>query len=123
MDGGKNGAGMAIKAVFRTVITDLLHGLANDGGNIYDSLGRNLTHNGDDTRSRKGLASNARHGILSEHGIEYGIRDLVADLIGMPLGNGFGGKKKLTHEKTFLGKRKTPRLPEEKKAKISSLGN
>jgi hypothetical protein len=45
------------------------------------------------------LARYTRTGILGQDGIEDGIGNLVADFVGMPLGDRFGRKKNFGHGK------------------------
>ena len=40
----------------------------------------------------EGLAGDARFGLCREEGVEHGVRDPVAHLVGMPLRDGFGGE-------------------------------
>ena len=68
---------------------------------------RNSTHNVDQTGGGAGLTRHASVGILLENSVQHRVADLVADLVGMPLGNGFRGKQMSCHDdfSFLLGKR------------------
>ena len=68
----------------------------NDG-NINLTFGGDFAHNGYDTRGAESFAGNAGHFVPFKHFIENSIADLVADLIGMTLGNRFRREKHFFH--------------------------
>ena len=92
VDVGDNGAGVSVKAVFGAVIADVQHHLTGDLGDVHIAVGGDLAHNVDQARRSAGLAGHAAVGILFQNGVQHGIGDLVADLVGMPLGDGFRGE-------------------------------
>jgi hypothetical protein len=49
------------------------------------------------------LIGDAELDVVLDESIEYGVRDLIADLVRMPLGNGLAGKQVIvaTHSETL----------------------
>ena len=92
VDIGDDGTGVAVEAVLSPVVADVQHHLAGNLGNVHIAVGGDLTHNVDQARRGAGLAGHAAMGILLQNRVQNGIGDLIADLIGMSLGNGFGCK-------------------------------
>ena len=113
-------ASIAIKSVFRIVIADFANSLARNLCNIHSRVGRNLAHDSDHARSRKGFASNAGHRILRKHSIENAIRDFVANFVRMSFSDRLGCKKIFIHMSSLFVEKKSPRA-EIPRAKISSL--
>ena len=97
VDVGDHTAGISVKTILGTVITDVPDDLARNGLNIHVATGGDLTHDVDQAGGADRLAGNAGAGVLFQNGIQDGIGDLVADLIGMALGNGFGRKQEFGH--------------------------
>ena len=64
VDGSDHAAGVSVKTVFTSGVTNLTNGIANDFLNIYISLGGDLTHYQNHTGGGCGLAGYAAHGIL-----------------------------------------------------------
>ena len=89
VQGDDNGTAIAVKTVFCTVVTDLANGFADDSLNVHIRTGGDLTHYTHKTRGAECFAGYAGHRVLAQHFVKDGIRDLVADLVGMPLGNRF----------------------------------
>ena len=85
-------AGVAVEAVLRAVISDLADGLADDFVDIDVRLGGYLTHDRNDTGRGGRLAGDAGHRILLKHSVEDRVGDLVADLVRMTFGHGFGSE-------------------------------
>ena len=90
-------AGVAVKAVFCAVVAYLTNDLARDTRNVNIALGAYLTHDMDKAGGDGGLAGDAPLRVLLKDGVEHGVGDLVAYLIGMPLGHGFGCEKVMAH--------------------------
>ena len=90
VDIGDDSAGVAIKAVLGPVVADVQHYLAGDLGDVHIAVGGDLAHNVDQARGGTGFAGHAAIGVLLQDRVQDGIGDLVADLIGMPLGDGLG---------------------------------
>ena len=97
VDVGDNAAGIAVKAVLGAVIADLTHHLAGDLGNIHIAGGGDLTHDMDQTGGSGGFTGHAAIGVMRQNGIQHGIRDLIANFVGMTLGDGFGSKQSSCH--------------------------
>ena len=91
-------AGVAVEAVLRAVVADRADDLARDLRNVDVAACRDLAHDVDEARGNAGLAGDAAVGILLEDRVEHRVGDLVADLVGMPLGDGFGGEKIMAHK-------------------------
>src|SRR5699024_813989 len=88
--------------VLGAVIADGTDDLAGDAGDIDVAGGGDLAHNMDKAGGTGGLAGDAGAGVLRKNGVEDGVGNLVADFIGMPLGDGFGREKNFGHTKTSL---------------------
>ena len=96
---GDHAAGIAVKTVLGAVITNLADDLACNTGNINIAVGRDFAHDVDKTGGAGGLAGNAGTRVLFQDGIQNGIRNLVADFVGMAFGNGFGCEQNFGHKK------------------------
>ena len=64
VNGCDHAAGVTVKAIFRPVISDLLHGFADDLLDVHISLGGDLSHNHNQTCGHCRLAGHTAHGIL-----------------------------------------------------------
>ena len=98
IDVGDDGAGVAVKAALGGVVADVQHHLAGDLGDIHIAAGGDLTHDVDQAGGGAGLAGHAAVGVLLKDRVQHRVGDLVADLIGMPLGNGFRSKQMSCHD-------------------------
>ena len=98
VDVGDDGAGVAVKAVLGAVVADVQHHLTGDLGDIHIAVGGDLTHDVDQAGGGAGLAGHAAIGVLLKDRVQHRVGDLVADLIGMPLGNGFRSKQMSCHD-------------------------
>ena len=96
---GDHAAGIAVKTILGAVITNLADDLACNTGNINIAVGRDFAHDVDKTSGTGGLAGNAGTRVLFQDGIQNGIRNLVADFVGMAFGNGFGCEQNFGHKK------------------------
>ena len=90
-------AGIAVETVLGAVIADVAHHLAGDLGDVHVAGGGDLTHNVDKTGGDGRLAGHAAMGVFFKDGVQHSVADLIADLIGMSLGNGLGSKQMLCH--------------------------
>ena len=97
VDVGDDAAGVAVKAVLGAVIADGADDLARRAGDVHVAAGRDLAHDVDEAGGAGRLAGNAGTGVLRQDGVEDGVGDLVADFVGMPLGDGFGREKNFGH--------------------------
>ncbi len=97
VDIGDDAAGVAVEAVLCAVVADVADDLARDLRDVNIAAGADLAHDVDKAGGNGGLAGNAPLRILLHDGVEHGVGDLVANFIGMPLGNGLGSKEISTH--------------------------
>ena len=97
VDGGHDRAGVAVEAILGLVIADAADDLPGDGGNVHIAVGGNFTHDEYHTGGGDGLAGHAGVGVFFENGVQYAVRDLIADFIGMSLRYGFRCKDTLCH--------------------------
>ena len=86
-------AGIAVKTIFRAVITNLTHGFAHDLLNIYIGIGGDLTHNHNQAGGSAGLACNTAHRVFFHQRIQNRVRNCIAHLVRMSLSNGLGSKQ------------------------------
>lgn len=94
LDGDNDVAGTVVDTLLLIIITDLLEGVANDLLIVHGSLGGDLTEDHDHTSLGASLASDLGEGILCEASINNGVRNLIAELVGVPLVDRFRGKEK-----------------------------
>ena len=87
-----SGGDAAVEAKRRIGVADPLNRLANDVGAVHVRLGADLSgharHAGGDQR----LAGDSASRIVGADRVEHGVGDLVRDLVGMTLGDRFGGE-------------------------------
>ena len=77
------------KTIFRLGVTDAPDHFPGALFIVHFCCCGDLAHNMDCTGFRCDLTGAATHGILFQEGIQDPVRDLVADLVGMPFGDGF----------------------------------
>ena len=97
VDVGDDAAGLAVKAVLCSVIADLADNIAGYLGNVDVAVGAYLAHDVDKTGGHGGLTGDTTLGVLFQNCVKDSVGDLVADLIGMSLGHGFGCKQSFAH--------------------------
>ena len=85
-------AGVAVETVLRAVIADVADHAARDFGNVNVAVRGDLAHDVDKAGGDRRLAGYAAAGVFFKDRVEHRVGDLVADLVGMPLGDGFRGK-------------------------------
>ncbi len=107
-DGREHGAGLVVESHPRARVADVLHRLAHDHGHVDDGAGRDLARDHDDARLGERLARDARLRILGEDGVENGVGNLVAKLVGMTLGDGLRRELVTAHLAPTLGERHGP---------------
>jgi hypothetical protein len=90
LNGDQKVAGLVVEALGRVIVTNVLDGITDGLLVVEFGLGGNLTKDHDHTSLGGSLASDLGEGILTQAGIENGIRDLISDLIGVALSNGLG---------------------------------
>ena len=92
VDGGDDRDVVAVKAVFRAVIAYLAHGLAHDGGDVRIAVGGYFAKDGHHAGGGGAFAGHAGHFVVGEDGVQNRVGYLVAELVGMTLGDGFGSE-------------------------------
>ena len=97
VDGGEHRAGPGVKAVGGIVVADLVHGAADDVGDVHVAFGGNFAHYRHHAGGGDGLAGYPPVGVLGQDGVQDGVGDLVADLVGMSLGDGLGSENTVCH--------------------------
>ena len=85
-------AGIGIKAVIRFGISDLAHRIPYDLLDVHISVRGDFSHHHHQASSGAGLAGNPAHRILFHQGIQNGIGNRIAHLIGMSFSHGFGSE-------------------------------
>ena len=91
-DRGDDAAGAVVEAVARIGVASLADRLAHDLGNIDPGGGGDLAGDEDQAGGRRRLAGHARQRVVTQHRVEHAVADLVAQLVGMPLGHALAGE-------------------------------
>ncbi len=97
VDVGDYRARLCVEAIGGVRIADIPDHIARHLLQIHIRIGGDLAHNVHKARAGRCLAGHAAVWILLQHCVQNRIRDLIADLIGMPLGDGFGCKQFSCH--------------------------
>lgn len=84
---------LVVETLVRAVVTNLLDGIADDFLVVEVGFCGDFAENKDQTGLGGGLAGNFGEGVFFQAGVEDGIGDLVADLVGVALTDGFGGEE------------------------------
>jgi hypothetical protein len=96
-------AARAVETHVRMVVADIEYGLAHQRLDIHPGARRDLARHDDDAGLDQGLAGDPAARVGRDDRIEHGVRNLVSHLVGMALGNGFGGKgKTVAHNVKYL---------------------
>ena len=80
-----------------TRIADPANRVAGDLGDVDVLGGRDLAGHDDQARRDERFAGDTALWVAGHHGVENPIRDLVGDLVGVPLGHRLRGKEVLGH--------------------------
>ena len=97
VDGGEDGAGVAVEAGRGAVVADAPQGLSGHGGDVHIALGGDFAHDQHHAGGGGALAGHPRHGILGQNGVQDAVGNLVTDLVGMTFRDGFRGKNTFLH--------------------------
>jgi hypothetical protein len=97
LNGNQDVAGLVVETLVRVVVTNLLDSGADNVLVVDVGLGGDLTEDHDHTGLGSGLDSNLGVGVLSQAGVKDSIRDLVTDLVGVSLSDGFGLQNVSSH--------------------------
>ena len=87
-------AGLGVEAVLRARVADLRDRLAHEPRDVHVRLGRDLARHDDEAGRDQRLAGDAPGWVVGENRVEDRVRDLVGDLVRMPLGDGLRGELK-----------------------------
>ena len=90
----EHGAGVAVEAFAAVVIADAGHDAARQLVEVDLGPSGDLAEEHDEARLGGRLAGHARSGILRQAGVHHRVRNLVADLVGMALGDRLGCEQK-----------------------------
>jgi hypothetical protein len=99
----KDVAGLVVKALLARVVSNVLDSITNDLLVVNLGLCGNLTKDHDHARLGCSFAGNFGVGVLSEAGIEDGIRDLVTDLVRVAFSDRFAVRKRALSCQSKLG--------------------
>ena len=91
-------AGVAVKAVLGPVIADVPDDLPGHLGDVHIAGGGDLTHDVHQTGGHGGLTGHTGHRVLSQNGVQNSVGNLVADLVGVSLGDRLRGKETSCHK-------------------------
>ena len=97
VDAALNFHRVSIEAVAGVDIADPADGLPGNGGVVNSGLRGNLAADDAEIRGDHSLAGHAGMGVLGKAGVQNGVGDGVRHLIGVAVGNTFGGKKSFFH--------------------------
>lgn len=89
-DGREHGAGVAVEAFFAAVVADLLDHLAHQFIEVDERLGGDLAEYHHKTGLGGGFAGHAAAGVLLQAGVQNGVGNLVAELVGVSFGHRLG---------------------------------
>lgn len=85
LNGNQNVTGLVVEALCGVVVSDVLNGLTDDLLVIDTCLGGDFSKDHNHTSLGGSLASNLGKRVLCQASVEDSIRDLISDLIGVPL--------------------------------------
>lgn len=94
LNGDEQVESLVVEALGGVIVADILDGVTDDLLVVDVSAGRDLTEDHDHAGLGGGLASDLGQRVLSQAGIENGIRDLISNLVGVTLANRLGLIKK-----------------------------
>ena len=83
-----------VEADLLRVVADASDRVADRSLDVELGMRRDLSDHHAKSLGYRGLASDARIGVLRQHSVEHGVRDLVANFVGVALGDRFRGHEK-----------------------------
>ncbi len=93
VEGHDDATGLRVEAELGARVADLRDPLAHEPRDVDVGRGRDLAGDDDEARGDERLARDPSGRILGENGVENRVRDLVGDLVRMPLGHGLRGER------------------------------
>lgn len=90
LESNEDVAGLVVESLGRVIVADVFDRVTDDLLVVDNGLRRDLAANEDHASLGDRFAGDFGVGILLEMSIEDGIRDLIADLVGMTLSDGLG---------------------------------
>ena len=94
-NGREHTAGVAVEVFLGAVVADVEDHLAGQFVQVDEGVRGDFAQQHHEAGLGDDFAGHARHRFLLEAGVQYGIRDLVAELIGVALGDRFRGEHQL----------------------------
>ena len=88
-DGNQHTARVSVEAFFARIVADLIDNFADEFIVVEDRVGGDLTEQHHIAGLDGCLTGDARARVLLKTGIQHGIGDLIADLIGVSFRNRF----------------------------------
>jgi len=93
VDRRDDAAGLVVEAVLGAGVAHLFDRLAGDPRDVHVAGGRDLPRHHHEAGGEEALARDAARGILSDDRIEHRVRDLIGDLVRVPLRHRLGGEE------------------------------
>lgn len=90
LNGNEQVQGLVVEALGGVIVTNVLDGVTDNLLVVKLGLGGDFTENHDHAGLSGSLTSNLGEGVLSQAGVEDGIGNLIGNLIGVTLTDGFG---------------------------------
>ena len=103
LDVDKDLAAVSIKANIIGDESNVAAGVTHDLLIVHGGLGGDLTENHDHVGLGACLAGNLAVSVLLQAGVEHGVGDLVAELVGVPLVHGLGGEEESLRRHFLVG--------------------
>ena len=99
----RDAAGLGVEAVLGARVADAADRRADDGRDVDVGGGRDLAGHHDLPGGDERLAGHAAERVVGQDRVEDPVRDLIGDLVGVSLGDGFRGEEVLSHRLRLLG--------------------
>lgn len=96
-DGHRDAAGSAVEALLGRVVPDVQDLVADEVGDVGVRLRRHLAGHMHQAGGDQRLHGDPGRRVFLEESVEDGVADLVSDLVGVSLGDGFRGEKAAGH--------------------------
>jgi hypothetical protein len=92
VDGGDDAARLEVEAELGAGVADALDGVPGDARDIHVAARGDLAGHHDEPGGEQRLARHPTHRVLGQDRVQHRVRDLVRDLVGMPLRHRFGSE-------------------------------